>query len=83
MCLKAFKHICCRSSYDSFRECLEYAGLPIFKHFSPRIFVCFAQILFSSKNLCFATRKRYFRYDSERFSIENYQATGVFGNPLR
>ena len=85
---KAIERICVRNSYDSNDECLEYARLPIFKHFLVRKFICFAHRLFTSKRPCLMVHKHYLKYKSflrkspERFFSENYQVIKVFVNPL-
>ena len=43
---KTIERICGRNSYDGIHECLEYAGLPIFKHFLAREFICYAYRVF-------------------------------------
>ena len=84
----AIKPICGHNSYDNYHECLEYARLPIFKHFFGRKFKCYAQKLFTSKSPCLMNHKHYLRYNSvfrnslERFFSENYQVTNGFDNPM-
>ena len=46
---KAIKRICCRNSYDSNHECLEYTCLSIVKNFLGRKFICYAHRLLPQK----------------------------------
>ena len=76
---KVFKRICSRISYDSNHECLEYACLPIFKHFPTRKFICFEQGIFIGTiwdiNL-------FLEKSLERFSKEIYLLIIVFDNRM-
>ena len=47
---KAIKRICVCHTYARKYECLEYAHLPIFRHFPVGKFICFAQRKFTSKS---------------------------------
>ena len=60
---KAIKRVCGRNSYGSSHECLEYARLPIFKHFLARKFVCYAHRLLTSKNPCLIIHIHYLKYN--------------------
>ena len=64
---KAIKRNCGRNSYDSNHECLEYAHLPIFKHYLAKNFICYALRLIRSISPCLMTHKHYLKYIGDNF----------------